>query len=96
MDRLSGLAGRLSGLRPPDVWNTPAPTLREEVARVMEGSHLPDQAWLRRAETARAVVSAGISAVLLLLVHINRSAARQGVALLVLAVLVAVAAIWTR
>ena len=78
-----------AALRPPDVWNTPAPTLRDEVARALAGEHLPSHPVLRYAEAARALVSALISAALLLIVHANRSAARQGAALIALAALTA-------
>ncbi|MFE9247048.1 hypothetical protein [Nocardiopsis sp. NPDC006938] len=64
-------------LRPPDVWDTPAPTLREEIARARRGDHLPESGPWRAVEITRTSVSTAINAVLLLLVHINRSAARQ-------------------
>ncbi|WP_110052212.1 hypothetical protein [Nocardiopsis sp. L17-MgMaSL7] len=68
-------------LRPPDVWDTPAPTLREEIALARRGDHLPQSGPWRAAEITRTSVSTAINAVLLLLVHINRSAARQAVLL---------------
>lgn len=69
-------------LRPPDLWDTPAPTIREELARAWRGDHLPESGPWRYAETARTGVSALINVVLLALVHINRSAGRQAAALL--------------
>lgn len=79
---------RWTGLRPPDIWNTPAPTLREEIARVRRGDHLPDSGPWRVAEQTRMWVSALLIAGLLLLVHVNRSAARQAVFALFIAALV--------
>lgn len=79
---------RWAGLRPPDIWNTPAPTLREEIARVRRGDHLPDSGPWRVAEQTRMWVSALLIAGLLLLVHVNRSAARQAVFALFIAALV--------
>lgn len=79
---------RWAGLRPPDIWNTPAPTLREEIARVRRGDHLPDSGPWRVAEQTRMWVSALLIAGLLLLVHVNRSAARQAVFTLFIAALV--------
>lgn len=80
--------GWVGRLRPPDVWDTPAPTLREEWVRTVEGAHLPAAVWLRRAEVVRQAVSMALIAGLLLLVHVNRSAGRQAVALVVVAALV--------
>ena len=74
-------------LNPPDIWDSPAPTLREEVARARRGDHLPETGLWRMAEQARMGVSVSIIAMLLLLVHINRSAARQGLCLAGLAAL---------
>lgn len=64
-------------LRPPDVWNTPGPSLAEEVARVRSGEHLPAAGPWRRAEQVRSWVSVLIIAALLLAVEANRSAGRQ-------------------
>jgi hypothetical protein len=89
------VTGVLAALRPPDIWDTPAPTLREEVRRAMEGSHLPANPAWRAAEVARTVASTGVNALLLLLVHVNRSAARQAVIVLVVAVTAAVVSVLT-
>jgi len=98
-DSETGTEGRQSGgevatvwswvgwFRPPDIWDTPAPTLREEWERTLKGAHLPTNVWLRRAEVARQAISIAIIACLLMLVHVNRSAGRQAVALLVVAAL---------
>jgi hypothetical protein len=76
---------RRGAVRVPDIWGAPAPSLREEIARVRRGDHLPE-GWLRYAELCRAWASAVVIAVLLLLVEANRSAGRQAVlAVLVLA-----------
>lgn len=72
-------------LRPPDVWNTPAPTVGEEIARARRGDHLPQSGPWRTAELVRTWISALINTVLLLLVHVNRSAGRQAVLLLFVA-----------
>lgn len=79
-------------LRPPDVWNTPAPTLAEEVARARRGDHLPESGPWRTVEVVRAWISALINTALLLLVHVNRSAGRQAVMVLFVAVIVTVLA----
>lgn len=73
-------------LRPPDVWHTPAPTLAEEIARARRGDHLPESGPWRVAELVRTWISALCNAGLLLVVHANRSAARQTVLLLFVAV----------
>ena len=74
-----------ASLRPPDVWNTPAPTVGEEIARARRGDHLPQDGPWRTAELVRTWISALINTVLLLLVHVNRSAGRQAVLVLFVA-----------
>ncbi|MFJ9558399.1 hypothetical protein ACIRPH_31715 [Nocardiopsis sp. NPDC101807] len=79
-----------ANLRPPDIWGTPPPTLAEEIARVRAGEHLPASGPWRVAEQTRMWVSAVLIAGLLLLVYVNRSAARQAVAVLFVAAVVIV------
>ena len=74
-------------LRPPDVWNRPAPALAEEVARVRAGDHLPESGPWRRAEQVRSWISVVIIAALLLAIEANRSAGRQALTLLIAAAL---------
>lgn len=82
--------GWVGWLRPPDVWDTPPPTVRQELARAWRGDHLPETGPWRYAELVRAVVSALVNTVLLVLVHVNHSAGRQAVALLLVAAVVLV------
>lgn len=78
--------------RPPDVWRERQPSLKEEWAFVMDGSHLPEQGVWRAAARGYAAPTIALIGALHLAVWILRSPARHATAWLVLALPVVTAA----
>ena len=66
--------------RPPDVWRERQPSLSEEWAFVMDGSHLPEQGLWRAAARGYAAPALGVMAALHLAIWMLRSPARHATA----------------
>ncbi|KOX18056.1 hypothetical protein [Nocardiopsis sp. NRRL B-16309] len=77
--------------RPPDVWRERQPSLREEWAFVMDGSHLPEEGLWRALARGYAAPAIGVITVLHFLTWVLRSPARHATAWVV-AALIAVSA----